>query len=253
MMRIESKSLSDVGMKRPLNEDSFCANDHEGLYVVADGMGGHAHGEVASRLAVETIEEFVKLTSGDSDVTWPYGIDETLSLNGNRLKTSIRFANQKLLEHARASAGCEGMATTVVAVLLDGKVAEIAHVGDSRLYLIRDGEIRRVTSDHSWVNEQVQSGVIDSEQARNHPLRNVVTRALGGRPDLEVDVQSLELQSGDRLLLCTDGLTTMLNDAEILRIVLDGEGGVGQTEQLIDAANRSGGEDNTTAILLRVE
>jgi protein phosphatase len=145
------------------------------------------------------------------------------------------------------------MATTVVAVLLAEGVAEIAHVGDSRLYLIRDGEIRRVTSDHSWVNEQVQSGVIDSEQARNHPLRNVVTRALGGRPDLEVDVQSLELRSGDRLLLCTDGLTTMLDDEQILRIVLDGEGGVGQTEELIEAANRSGGEDNTTTILLRVE
>jgi len=253
LMRVDSKSLTHVGLKRPLNEDSFCSNVEEGLYVVADGMGGHAHGEVASRLAVETIEEFIKLTSGDTDVTWPYGIDESLSLNGNRLKTSIRFANQRLLEHARTSAGCEGMATTVVAVLVEGDVAEIAHVGDSRLYLVRDGKITRLTSDHSWVNEQVQSGVIDSEQARNHPLRNVVTRALGGRPDLEVDVQTLELRSGDRLLLCSDGLTTMLDDAEILSIVLGGEGGVDQTDELIQAANESGGEDNTTAILLKVE
>ncbi len=252
-MRVDSKSLTHVGLKRPLNEDSFCSNVEEGLYVVADGMGGHAHGEVASRLAVETIEEFIKLTSGDTDVTWPYGIDETLSLNGNRLKTSIRFANQKLLEHARTSAGCEGMATTVVAVLVQDDVAEIAHVGDSRLYLVREGKIARLTSDHSWVNEQVQSGVIDSEQARNHPLRNVVTRALGGRPDLEVDVQTLEMQSGDRLLLCSDGLTTMLDDEEILRIVLGGDGGVDQTDELIQAANESGGEDNTTAILLKVD
>jgi protein phosphatase len=252
-MRVDSKSLTHVGMKRPLNEDSFCANPEMGLYVVADGMGGHAHGEVASRLAVETIEEFIKLTSGDTDVTWPYGIDENLSLNGNRLKTSIRFANQRLLEHARSSAGCEGMATTVVAVLVEDNIAEIAHVGDSRLYLVREGKITRLTSDHSWVNEQVQSGIIDSEQARNHPLRNVVTRALGGRPDLEVDVQTLELQSGDRLLLCSDGLTTMLDDEEILRILLDGDGGVDQTDQLIEAANASGGEDNTTAILLKVQ
>jgi len=252
LMHVDSKSLTHVGLKRPLNEDSFCSNVDEGLYVVADGMGGHAHGEVASRLAVETIEEFIKLTSGDTDVTWPYGIDESLSLNGNRLKTSIRFANQRLLEHARTSAGCEGMATTVVAVLVEDNVAEIAHVGDSRLYLVRDEEITRLTSDHSWVNEQVQSGVIDSEQARNHPLRNVVTRALGGRPDLEVDVQTLEMQSGDRLLLCSDGLTTMLDDDEILRIVLGGDGGVDQTDELIQAANESGGEDNTTAILLKV-
>jgi protein phosphatase len=252
-MRVDSKSLTHVGLKRPLNEDSFCSNVDEGLYVVADGMGGHAHGEVASRLAVETIEEFIKLTSGDTDVTWPYGIDESLSLNGNRLKTSIRFANQRLLEHARTSAGCEGMATTVVAVLVEDSVAEIAHVGDSRLYLVRDKTITRITSDHSWVNEQVQSGVIDSEQARNHPLRNVVTRALGGRPDLEVDVQTLEMQPGDRLLLCSDGLTTMLDDDEILRIVLGGDGGVDQTDELIQAANESGGEDNTTAIMLRVD
>jgi protein phosphatase len=251
-MRIDSRSLSDVGLKRPLNEDSFCANDEEGLYVVADGMGGHAHGEVASRLAVETIEEFIELTSGDRDVTWPYGIDESLSLNGNRLKTSIRFANQKLLDHAKSSVGCEGMATTVVAVLVEGNVAEVAHVGDSRVYLIRGGQINRITSDHSWVNEQVLSGVIDSEQARNHPLRNVVTRALGGRPDLEVDVQSVKLESGDRLLLCSDGLTTMLVDDEILRIVLGGEAGVEQARELIEAANRSGGEDNTTAILLKM-
>jgi len=214
-MSIESRAVTDVGKKRPINEDSYVSSDKEGLHVVADGMGGHAHGEVASRIAVETIEEFIKLTSGDADVTWPYGIDEELSLNANRLKTAIRFANQKLLEHTRNEADCEGMATTVVAVLIDEGIAEIAHVGDSRLYLIRDGEISCVTSDHSWVNEQVLSGVIDNEQARTHPLRNVVTRALGGKPELDVDIQSVELESGDRLLLCSDGLTTMLDDGNL--------------------------------------
>jgi len=251
-MTIESKSVTDVGRKRPLNEDSYCSNDDEGLYVVADGMGGHAHGEVASKLAVQTIEEFIQLTSGDADVTWPYGIDEQLTLNGNRLKTSIRFANQKLLEHAKSRADCEGMATTVVAALVDGDTVEIAHVGDSRLYLVRDDAIRCLTSDHSWVNEQVLSGVIDSEQARNHPLRNVVTRALGGKPELEVDVQSLKLEPGDRLLLCSDGLTTMLDDEAIRTIVLGDDGGVDRAEALVEAANENGGEDNITAILLKV-
>ncbi len=248
--QVDSGSVSDVGLKRKSNEDSYCVNDDEGLYVVADGMGGHAAGEVASGLAVETIEDFIKLTSANEDITWPYGIDEGHTINGNRLKTSIRFANQKLLEHTRTRADCEGMATTVVAALVEEGVADIAHVGDSRVYLIRDEEIRRLTSDHSWVNEQVQSGMIDSEQARHHPLRNVVTRALGGKPDLEVDVQSLELEPGDRLLLCSDGLTSMLADDEILRIVLADGGSPKQTEKLVAAANLKGGEDNTTAILL---
>jgi serine/threonine protein phosphatase PrpC len=247
---VESRSLSDVGLKRPINEDSFCSNDDVGLYVVADGMGGHAHGEVASRLAVETIEDFIKLTSGDQEITWPYGIDEGLTLNSNRLKTSIRFANQKLLEHAQQESDCEGMATTVVAVLVEEGVADIAHVGDSRVYLVRGGDIRCLTSDHSWVNEQVMSGVIDSDQARAHPLKNVVTRALGGKSDLEVDVQTLELETDDRILLCSDGLTTMLDDSEILDIVLDG--GVEAADRLVEAANRNGGEDNTTTVLLRV-
>lgn len=251
-MAIESHSVSDVGLKRPINEDSYCSNDEEGLYVVADGMGGHAHGEIASRIAVQTIEDFIKLTSGDQEITWPYGIDEGLSLNSNRLKTSIRFANQKLLEHTERETDCEGMATTIVAVLVEDDVADIAHVGDSRAYLIRDGEIQCLTSDHSWVNEQVMSGVIDSDQARNHPLRNVVTRALGGRPELDVDVQTLGLQPGDRILLCSDGLTTMLEDDEILQILLDDGGTVEQAQRLVEAANRNGGEDNTTTILLRV-
>jgi len=251
-MHIESRSVTDVGRKRQRNEDSYVSNDEVGLYVVADGMGGHTHGDVASRIAVETIDEFVQLTSGDADITWPHGIDVGLSLNANRLKTSILFANQRLLDHARKEVECEGMATTVVAVLVEGGVAEIAHVGDSRAYLIRDGKMQLLTSDHSWVNEQVQSGVIDQKQARNHPLRNVVTRALGGKPELEVDIQALELASDDRLLLCSDGLTTMLEDSEILGIVLDGGGSVGQADPLVDAANRNGGEDNTTTILLRV-
>ena len=250
-MRVESESISDIGRKRKSNEDHYCADDERGLYVVADGMGGHAAGEVASQIAVETIEDFIRLTSNSQDATWPYGLEENLTFNGNRLKTSIRFANRRVLEKTRERAEYEGMATTVVAALIDGGKADIAHVGDSRMYLIREGKIRRLTDDHSWVNEQVLSGVIDVQQARTHPLRNVVTRALGGREDLEVDMQTLSLQAMDLLLLCSDGLTSMLDDEQILRIVIAG----GHDKQralagLIDAANRSGGEDNTTAILL---
>ena len=250
-MRVESGYISDIGRKRKTNEDYFCVNDGEGLYVVADGMGGHAAGEVASQIAVETMEELVKLTNTDQDTTWPFGIDEKLTLNGNRLKTSIRFANRRVLEKTRERADYEGMATTVVAVLIGGDQADIAHVGDSRLYLIREGKIRRITDVHSWVNEQVMSGVIDIEQARTHPLRNVVTRALGGKDELEVDMQVLELQDMDLLLLCSDGLTSMLDDEEILKIILtDGHDKQRALLGLIDSANNHGGEDNTTAVLL---
>ena len=250
-MRVESGVVSDIGLKRKSNEDNYCADDEHGLYVVADGMGGHAAGEVASEVAVETIEEFIRLTSESQDATWPFGLDESLSLNGNRLKTSIRFANRRVLEKTRESAEYEGMATTVVAALVSHGEAEIAHVGDSRLYLIREGQIRRITDDHSWVNEQVLSGVIDIEQARTHPLRNVVTRALGGKEELEVEMQVLELLDMDLLLLCSDGLTSMLEDDEILKIILaDGSDKRRALSGLIEAANRSGGEDNTTAILM---
>jgi protein phosphatase len=253
-MRVDSGSISDVGRKRKSNEDNYCANDREGLYVVADGMGGHAAGEVASELATETIEEFIKLTSSDADITWPFGLDEKLSLSGNRLKTAIRYANRKLLEKVQESAEYEGMATTVAAVLLDKDQAHIAHVGDSRVYLIRGDSIRLLTSDHSWVNEQVMSGLIDSEQARTHPLRNVVTRALGGKEGLEIDMQVLDLQDGDLLLLCSDGLTSMIEDVEILEVVRAGGREVNEVARgLVDAANRSGGEDNITTIALSFE
>lgn len=250
-MRVESESVSDIGRKRKSNEDNYCADDEQGLYVVADGMGGHAAGEVASEVAVETIEEFIKLTGDSQDQTWPYGLDENLSFNGNRLKTSIRFANRRVIEKTREQAEYEGMATTVVATLIGDDKADIAHVGDSRLYLIREGQIECLTDDHSWVNEQVLSGVMDVEQARTHPLRNVVTRALGGKEELEVDMQTLQLQAMDLLLLCSDGLTSMLDDEEILKIILtDGHDKQRALSGLVDAANQSGGEDNTTAILL---
>lgn len=250
-MRVAAGTASDVGRKRKVNEDSYCANEQEGLFVVADGLGGHAGGEVASQTAVETIEEFIKLTSSDLDVTWPFGVDENLSHNGNRLKTAIRFANRRLLERIREKAEYEGMATTVVAVLLAEDGVEIAHVGDSRVYLIRERQIRCLTSDHSWVNEQVLSGLIDTDQARTHPLRNVVTRALGGKEELEIDMQMLELQDGDVLLLCSDGLTTMVGDDEILDTILKNEEDVGGAAQgLVESANRAGGEDNITVVLL---
>src|SRR5688572_6668144 len=176
-MKVSYQAISDVGRKRKGNEDSVFVNPEQNLYVVADGMGGHAAGEVASKIAVEAINEFVCLTSGDADITWPFGLDQSISFDGNRLKSAVQYANRKVL------------ATTVVAVLVDGEQGNIAHVGDSRVYLVRDAVLTQLTNDHSWVNEQLESGAISPDQARSHPLRNVVTRALGGKPELQVDLR----------------------------------------------------------------
>jgi protein phosphatase len=253
-MKVRCEARSDVGRKRKGNEDALFLNPEQSLYVVADGMGGHAAGEVASRVAVDAINEFVALTAGSEEITWPFGLDESISYDGNRLKTAIRHANRKVLEAMRESAEYEGMATTVAAVLVDEDVANIAHVGDSRIYLWSEGELEQLTSDHSWVNEQIQNGVISPEQARSHPLRNVVTRALGGRPDLVVDVQARRVARGDVLLLCSDGLTTMIPDEGISAILARSQGDVERAAQeLVDEANARGGEDNITVVLLRFE
>ncbi len=253
-IKVRCETCSDVGRKRKGNEDALVADAQQNLYVVADGMGGHAAGEVASRLAVDAICEFVALTAGDEEITWPFGLDDSISYDGNRLKTAIRHANRRVLDATRERSEYEGMATTVAAVLVDDDVANLAHVGDSRIYLWSEGALQQLTSDHSWVNEQIQNGVISAEQARNHPLRNVVTRALGGRSELMVDVQARRVRPGEVLLLCSDGLTTMVSDAEIERIIGGSGGDLARAAQgLVDAANEHGGEDNITVLLIGFE
>ncbi len=251
-MKIAHHALTDVGRKRKGNEDSLFVNPEQNLYVVADGMGGHAAGEVASKVAVEAINEFVCMTGGDEEITWPFGLDESMSYDGNRLKTAVRYANNKVLATTQESSEYEGMATTVVAALVDGQTANIAHVGDSRIYLHRNGGLVQLTSDHSWVNEQIQGGMLSADQARTHPLRNVVTRALGGRADLDVEMQVHEALPEDVLLLCSDGLTTMVPDPDIARILGAAAGDVEKAARdLVDEANARGGEDNITVLLLR--
>jgi len=253
-MKIAYQALTDVGRKRKGNEDSLFINADQRLFVVADGMGGHAAGEVASKVAAESINEFVCLTGGDKEITWPYGLDESISYDGNRLKTAVRYANRKVLDATRERAEYDGMATTVAAVLIEDDKANIAHVGDSRVYLWRGGRVAQLTSDHSWVNEQLQSGVISEEQARTHPLRNVVTRALGGKAELVVDVQARKMEAGDLLLLCSDGLTTMVADEDIARLVSAAGGDLERAARsLVAEANARGGEDNITVLLVQFQ
>jgi protein phosphatase len=253
-MKITYEARTDVGRKRKGNEDSLFCNPEQRLFVVADGMGGHAAGEVASKVAVDAINEFVCLTSGDEEITWPFGLDEKISYDGNRLKTAIRYANRKVIDATKERAEYEGMATTVAAILVDDLAANLGHVGDSRGYVLRDGTLSQLTSDHSWVNEQLLNGAISAEQARTHPLRNVVTRALGGKPDLLVDMQARKMEPGETLLLCSDGLTNMLTDeaiAEICRAA--GDDLKKAAQDLVNSANNRGGDDNITVVLIHFE
>ncbi len=250
-MNLKAVGLTHVGRQRQHNEDSFLVADDAKLFLVADGMGGHAAGEIASRIAVDSISEFILHTRED-DGTWPHAYDEHFRRTTNRLMAALRQANTRVLEAMRKDARLRGMGTTVVACMADDDTISVAHVGDSRAYLIRDGGISRLTNDHSWVFEQVQAGMLTEAEAEKHPLRNVITRALGGALSVTPDAAEVESRAGDVYLLCSDGLTGMVPEEEILRLVSEGSNDLEKACQtLIDTANEKGGLDNVTAILVK--
>lgn len=251
-MPLQHAGRTDVGRKREHNEDSFRVNESHGLFTIADGMGGHAAGEVASRIAVDVINEFIEISGNDSDITWPFEYDDGVSLEENRIFTAIKLANMKIFEVIRERKELEGMGTTLVIMLVQGNKAYIGHVGDSRAYLFRGDAISQITSDHSWVNEQMKLGVLTRAEAASHPFRNVVTRALGGRDIIKADVTCQELEPGDTVLLCSDGLNSMLDDEKIRQAVIGHRDDLeAACAALIDAANSAGGDDNITVVLAR--
>jgi serine/threonine protein phosphatase PrpC len=250
-MQVKSFGFTHVGRQRQHNEDSFLVEDKAKLYLVADGMGGHAAGEIASRIAVDSISEFILHTKED-DGTWPHAYDENYRRTTNRLMAAVRMANTRVLEAMRKDARLRGMGTTVVACLADDNTMSFAHVGDSRAYLIRQGHLSRITNDHSWVFEQVQAGMLTEAEAEKHPLRNVITRALGGALSVNPDATEVEVKPGDVYLLCSDGLTGMVPEDEILRVVTENDNDLEKAcKTLIDTANERGGLDNVTAILVK--
>ena len=251
MLRINSFGSTDVGLLRTHNEDCFEVNDKYQVYIVADGMGGHNHGEIASQIAVASIRNFIA-ESMDNDSTLPIGYESTLHQHSNHLKRSIHTAHDHVLKAIREDGSLLGMGTTVVGAMHQEEIVAIAHVGDSRGYRLRGGHLELLTQDHTWVNEQVVAGYLSEEQAKSHPLKNVVTRALGGDSDILVDVLETEVREGDLFLLCSDGLTTMLSDEEIhKRLVADWPLDV-MGRKLVDDANARGGFDNVTVVLFRV-
>jgi serine/threonine protein phosphatase PrpC len=252
-MQVKASGLTHVGRQRQHNEDSFLVEDNARLFVVADGMGGHAAGEIASRIAVDSIQEFILHTKEDEG-TWPHAYDERYKRSTNRLMAAVKLANTRVLEAMRKDSRLRGMGTTVVACMADGVTMSVAHVGDSRVYLIRGDQLSRITNDHSWVFEQVQAGMLTEAEAEKHPLRNVITRALGGALSVVPDASEVECQPGDVFLLCSDGLTGMVSEEQILKVVTEHEEDLeGACQSLIASANEHGGLDNITAILVRAE
>jgi serine/threonine protein phosphatase PrpC len=217
-------------------------------------MGGHAAGEVASRLAVEVIEGFINDTrDADINTTWPFPYDPAFNLAGNRLKAAFRLANRRIAAAMEGDEALRGMATTAAAVLFAKDAPIVAHVGDSRVYLWRDMFLHQVTQDHSWVGEQVRAGVMSETDARRHPWRNVVTRALSGGDDPEVEVAEIDIRPGDRLLICSDGLSSVVPMEKLEEIVNRKASLEATCQLLIAAANEAGGPDNITVAMLQVD
>lgn len=246
---------SDAGLRRSSNEDSHSSRPDIGLFIVADGMGGHVAGEIASRVAVESIAAFIQETAGeDKNRTWPFPFEPKLSFEANRLKAAFRLANRKIAAAIADSQDLRGMATTASAILHGRKHSCVAHIGDSRVYVLEAGELTQLTHDHSWVEEQVRAGALTPAAARQHPWRNVVTRALSGGEDPEVDVVEIQPVPGERYLLCSDGLFGVVPDERIAELLGDPAAKLEDIcGQLIDAANAAGGPDNITAMILQID
>ena len=249
--RIEAAGETNVGRKRTHNEDNFAIMADFGLFIVADGMGGHASGEVASKLAVETMHDFFTQTADDPERTWPYKMDRGRGYEENRLITGIKLANLRIYETAQREAKKRGMGTTVVGLFTADSGAYVAHVGDSRVYRFRDGKLESLTEDHSLLNDYIKMKRLSPEEIAAFPHKNVIVRALGMKDTVKVDTRFEAPMEGDIYLLCSDGLCGPVSDEEIAEILSNNGDLKVASSRLIERANEHGGPDNVTSVLVR--
>jgi len=251
-MTVSARGLSDVGRKRDHNEDSLLLDGELGLYIVADGMGGHQGGGTASRLAVETIRDDLRAARDRDQALLAFTGPVEQSPLREVLRGAVERACRSIYQAAQGAPELQGMGTTVTALVVGPESAFVAHVGDSRCYLVRSGGIYQISEDHSLVNEQLKAGAITPEEARTSRFRNIITRSVGFEEQVAVDLLGLELAPGDRLVVCCDGLSNLVEDQEIRDIVttsaLDEA-----PQRLVDLANDRGGDDNITVIVLHVD
>ena len=249
---LAAHGVTDTGTVRPHNEDTILVDTRLGLFVVADGMGGVNAGEVASRMAVDAIHQFIERTANDSEHTWPFGLDQTLSYSANRVRTAVMLANRTVHRTGEQKEQYTGMGTTVAVVLFDGDEAAICGVGDSRVYLVSDHEIKQLTIDHTWVETiRAQDPTIEPEVLARHPMRHVLTAVVGGQDEVDVEVAERKLWDGERLVICSDGVYRGVSD-ELLR-ELAVTGGVEEAAAaIVAAALERDGRDNLSAIVIEV-
>jgi serine/threonine protein phosphatase PrpC len=252
-MRVRFAGDSNVGMKRAHNEDSFYLPESERLAIVADGMGGHASGEVASRMAVETISGFFKATQEEQQLTWPFKMDKGHRYDVNRMITAIKLANLKIHEQAQKDPRCHGMGTTVVSALFIDDALVVGHVGDSRLYRRRDGVLEQLTEDHSLLNDYIKMKHLSPDEIAAFPHKNVIVRALGMKDTVQVDVHVDAPRLGDLYLICSDGLSGMIKDEDMSEMAAGEPDLDALCETLISTANKNGGLDNITVVAVRLE
>jgi protein phosphatase len=250
-MKLAAAGRTHVGMKRAHNEDSLRLCRDEGLFIVADGMGGHASGEVASQMSVETLAEFFRATAEDDEITWPYKIDKDRKYDESRVVTGIKLSNRRIFESASRDTRLKGMGTTIVATFFNEERCYIGHVGDSRVYRFRQGKLIQLTEDHSLLNDYIKMRQLTPEEIEAFPHKNVIVRALGMKETVQVDVLSEAPEESDVYLLCSDGLSGMITDQAMQDILSQDDDLDVTCERLIDVANDNGGTDNITVILVR--
>ena len=252
-LRVRFAGDTNVGMKREHNEDSFFLPRSERLAIVADGMGGHASGEVASRLAVDTIVSYFQDTSDERPVTWPFKLDHGQKFEINRLVTAIKLANLKIHDEAQRNPNCRGMGTTLVSTVFAEEAMIVGHVGDSRIYRLREGMFDQLTEDHSLLNDYIKMKHLSPEEIAAFPHKNVIVRALGMKASVQVDVIVDAPRLGDVYLLCSDGLSGMVPDGEIAAMMANEYDLDRVCDRLISTANGNGGLDNVTVVAVRLE
>lgn len=249
-----ASAVSDVGRVRKTNEDAYVSDPEVSLFAVADGMGGHDAGEVAAALAIDAITSFIRRSAEDTDFSWPYGIDRGMSYDANRLRTAIHLANRKIFRTAESNDDYNGMGTTIVAMLVSGQNMAIGHVGDSRLYLARQGTLQQLTADDSWAATILAHDPrLNASDIAKHPMRNVLTNVLGARETVDVHLAEHVLLPGDAVLLCSDGLHGALDGSTIASMIASDQDLTRLARKLVDAALDHGSRDNVTALVVRYD